>query len=184
MGDSKKSNVTLKRSLTDAMQEALNAQILMEARSSYSYLAAASWCEKEGYEHSAQYLYTHANEEREHMLKIFRYVNEAGGHAIAPSITNLKYKYDSLRQVFEHILEHEISVTHAINELVDSSFSLKDFATFQFLQWFVTEQREEEKLSRRAVEIFDIIGEKGQGLWLIDKEIGRLDQLAHGGGAK
>ena len=80
----------------------------------------------------------------------------------------------SLREVFEHILDHEISVTTAINDIVDHCFKIKDFTTFHFLQWFVDEQREEETLARRAVELFDIIGEEGMGLWTIDLEIGKL----------
>jgi ferritin len=169
--------VTLKTSVAQETQELLNKQIELEARSSAAYLAAASWCDKEGYENSAKYLYDHADEERMHMLKIFHYLNEAGGHALAPEVTDIKYHYDSLRHVFEQALEHEIKVTHAINDLADYCFRSKDFATFHFLQWFVNEQREEEVISRRAVELFDIIGEEGQGLWLIDQELGKLEAV-------
>lgn len=168
--------VTLKTSITEEMQGKLNDQIQLEAVSSWSYLAMASWCDKEGYIHSAQYLYRHAEEERMHMMKFFQYLNDAGGHAHAPEITSLKHDYDNLREVFETALRHEIKVTLAINELVDSCWKAKDFATFQFLQWFVNEQREEEVISRRALELFDIIGEEGQGIWLIDQAIGKLEQ--------
>ena len=75
---------------------------------------------------------------------------------------------------------HRIEVTLSINKIVDHCFKQKDYATFNFLQWYVTEQREEETLARRAVELFDIIGEEGLGLWTIDQEIGKLDQGAHG----
>jgi ferritin len=79
-----------------------------------------------------------------------------------------------LREIFELILEHEINVTKSINTIVDHSFGMKDFATFSFMQWYVTEQREEETMSRRALELFDIIGEEGVGLWTIDQELGKL----------
>lgn len=167
--------VTLKTSVTEDMQERLNQQIQLEAKSSWAYLAAASWCDKEGYVHSAQYLYRHADEERMHMMKIFQYLNDAGGHALAPEITDVQYNFENLRQVFETALKHEIKVTLSINELVGACWESKDFATFQFLQWFVNEQREEEVISRRAVELFDIIGEEGQGIWLIDQAIGKLE---------
>ena len=72
------------------------------------------------------------------------------------------------------ILEHEIEVTKSINNIVDHCFNVKDFATFSFMQWYVTEQREEETVARRALEIFDIIGEEGVGLWTIDQEMGKL----------
>ena len=89
-----------------------------------------------------------------------------------------------MREVFEDILNHEISVTKAINEIVDHCFQIKDFTTFHFLQWFVTEQREEETLARRAVELFDLIGEDGVGLWTIDNEIGKLENfVANAAGA-
>jgi ferritin len=169
-----KSFVTLKTSVTPEMQSLINKQIQLEALSSWAYLAAASWCDKEGYVGSASYLYQHADEERIHMMKFFNYLNNAGGHALAPEIKNINYDFESLRHVFEVALEHEIKVTHAINDLVDACLRMKDFATFQFLQWFVQEQREEEVISRRAVELFDIIGEEGQGIWQIDKAIGAL----------
>lgn len=177
--------VTKNRSLTEETEQLLNQQIGLEGLSSSYYLAMASWCDKEGYVTSADFLYRHAEEERQHMLKIFHYVNEAGGHAKQPDVTGVKYDYQSLREVFEHILDHEINVTQAINDIVDHCFKIKDFTTFHFLQWFVEEQREEETLARRAVELFDIIGEEGVGLWTIDNEIGKLESFAaeNGGGA-
>ena len=170
--------VTKNRSLTGETEELLNKQIGLEGQSSSYYLAMASWCDKEGYVTSADFLYRHAEEERQHMLKIFHYVNEAGGHAKQPDVTGVRYDYNSLREVFENILDHEIAVTRAINDIVDHCFKIKDFTTFHFLQWFVTEQREEETLARRAVELFDIIGEEGVGLWTIDNEIGKLETFA------
>ena len=169
--------VTPNRSLTDETEKLLNAQIGLEGLSSAYYLAMASWCDKSGYATSAEFLYRHTEEERQHMLKLFHYVNDAGGHAIHPDITDVKNDFNSLREVFEDILNHEISVTKAINEIVDHCFQIKDFTTFHFLQWYVTEQREEETLARRAVELFDIIGEDGVGLWTIDNEIGKLENF-------
>jgi ferritin len=174
----KRTIVTRKTSLAESTQTLLNQQVGMESNSSSYYLAAASWCEKEGYENAAAYLYRHAEEERSHMMKIFQYINQAGGHALAPSIGEIRHHYASLREVFEEALEHELAVTRSINDIADQCFKTKDFATFQFLQWFVIEQREEEVLSRRALELFDVIGEEAQGLWIIDQEIGKLDTTA------
>ncbi len=173
----KKQTVTTTRSLTLETEKKLNEQISLEGQSSAYYLSMASWCDKEGYSTSAEFLYRHSEEERQHMLKILGYVNNAGGHALQPVIDNIPHNFKSLREIFDKILEHEISVTHSINELVDHSFSIRDFATFHFLQWFVTEQREEETLARRALELFDIIGEEGVGLWTIDQEIGKLENF-------
>jgi ferritin len=170
--------VTPKRSLTQETEDLLNKQIHLEGTSSASYLSMASWCDKDGYIVSADFLYRHAEEERQHMLKLFGYVNDAGGHALHPEITNIQHHFKTLREVFEQILEHEISVTQSINDLVDHCFGIRDFATFHFLQWFVQEQREEETLARRALELFDIIGEEGVGLWTIDQEIGNIENFA------
>lgn len=170
--------VTPKRSLTSETEELLNKQIMMEGKSSAAYLSMASWCETKGYTTSAEFLYTHSDEERMHMLKLIRYVNEAGGHALQPEIQGIKHTFNSLREVFDQVLKHELEVTKSINTIVDHCFLIKDFATFNFLQWYVTEQREEETLARRAVELFDLIGEEGVGLWMIDQEIGKLESFA------
>ena len=170
--------VTAKRSLTKETEDMLNQQIAMEGVSSASYLSMASWCEMTGYENSSQFLYTHSEEERMHMLKLFHYVNEAGGHALQPEINDIKHHYTSLKEVFESTLEHEIAVTNSINEIVNHCYNIKDFTTMNFLNWFVEEQREEETLARRAVELFDLIGEDGVGLWTIDKEILNLGKAA------
>ena len=170
--------ITPTRSITDEIEALLNEQIKLEATSSANYLAMASWCDTKGYVNSAKFLYKHSDEERMHMLKLFGYLNDAGGHALHPEITELKHSFDSLREVFEDVLGHEIEVTKSIHKIVDHCFKIKDFTTFQFLQWYVTEQREEEILARRAVELFDIIGEDGLGLWTIDQEIGQLENFA------
>jgi ferritin len=167
--------ITPKRSLSEETEQKLNNQIVMEGLSSARYLSMASWCDTKGYIRSAEFLYRHSEEEREHMLKLFAYINNAGGHALQPRITDIKHEFNSLREVFEEILDHEIEVTRSINNLVEHCFKHKDFTTFNFLQWYVTEQREEETLARRAVELFDIIGEEGIGLWTIDQEIAKLE---------
>lgn len=170
--------VTPKRSLTTETEQLLNKQIIMEGKSSAAYLSMASWCETQGYETSAQFLYKHSEEERMHMLKLFGYINAAGGHAMQAEISGIKHSFKSLREVFNEVLDHELEVTKSINNIVDHCFQIKDFATFNFLQWYVMEQREEETLARRAVELFDLIGEEGVGLWMIDQEIGKLEAFA------
>lgn len=174
----KKQQATSKRSLTAETEKLLNKQIVMEGKSSAAYLSMASWCETEGYDISAQFLYKHSEEERMHMLKLFQYINAAGGHAMQPEISGIKHSFKSLREVFEDVLDHELDVTKSIHHIVDHCFQIKDYATFNFLQWYVMEQREEETLARRAVELFGLIGEEGVGLWTIDQEIGKLEAYA------
>lgn len=163
------------RSISVETEDLLNKQILMEGTSSAAYLSMASWCDMKGFIHSARFLYNHSEEERMHMLKLFRYINDSGGLALQPEIKGIQHQFSSLREIFDKILGHEIAVTQSINHIVDHSLTAKDFATFNFMQWYVTEQREEETLARRALELFEIIGEGGIGLWTIDQEIGKLE---------
>lgn len=164
----------LRTSLSERVETALNEQIKIEAKSSANYLAMASWCERNGFESSAEFFYAQSDEERDHMMRIFRYVNEVGGTAYSPEVTNVEQDYESFRGVFEVMLEQEINVSRAINHLMDVCSKDKDHTTVQFLLWFVEEQREEEKNARRIIELFDVIGEEGTGRYLIDKEIGKL----------
>ena len=97
----------------------LNKQIVMEGQSSAAYLSMASWCETKGYNNSSEFLYKHSDEERGHMLKLFKYVNQAGGHALQPEVSKIKHTFNSLREVFEDVLQHEIQVTKSIHEIVD-----------------------------------------------------------------
>jgi ferritin len=174
----KKQTITTKRSITEETETLLNNQIMMEGKSSAAYLSMASWCEMQGFEISSDFLYKHSEEERKHMLKLFKYVNAAGGHAHQPEISGIKHSFSNLQEVFETVLLHELEVTKSINSIVDHCFQIKDFATFNFLQWYVMEQREEETLARRAVELFELIGQEGVGLWMIDQEIGKLEAYA------
>lgn len=161
----------LRTSLSEEIEALLNEQIKMEAYSSAVYLSMSSWCNRNGFDNSANYLEKQSGEEREHMLKIFRFVNDMGGRAISPDITNIPQEFESFKGVFETALQQEINVTASFNRIADRCFKVKDFMTFQFLQWFLNEQREEEYVARRILELFDVIGEEGTGRWQIDKNI-------------
>jgi ferritin len=163
------------KSINEETEKLLNNQIMMEGKSAAAYLSMGSWCDTKGFMNSAKFLYIHAEEERKHMLKLFRYINDSGGHAFQPEITGIQHQFNSLREIFDKILDHEVAVTQSINKIVDHCLTIKDFATFNFMQWYVTEQREEETLARRAIELFEIIGEEGVGLWTIDQEVGKLE---------
>jgi len=155
-------------------EELLNNQVALEAKASSKYLAMASWCDTHGYENAAEYFYAQSEEERMHMLKIFHYINDMGGTAISPAIEAIDANFISFRDVFEISLDSEIIVTKAINHIVDKAKSEKDYSTEQFLQWFVQEQREEEMKARRAVELFDLLGEEKLALFMIDERIGKM----------
>jgi len=153
---------------------ALNEQIALEAESSHIYLAMASWAEKNGFQGVANFLYQHSDEERIHMLKLIRFVNEREGNVIIPAIKQPKESYKNLRELFQNVLEHEIFVTNKINKLVEITLEEKDFTTHHFLQWYVNEQLEEEALARQINDKLKLIGEDKMGLYLFDRDIGAL----------
>lgn len=161
-------------SLSEEIERLLNDQIKMEARSSATYLAMASWCDRNGFDNSADFFYKQSDEERNHMLKIFKHVSDIGGRAVSPEVLNVVQEFDSFKDVFEKSLEQEISVTQSINRIVDRCHKIKDYSTVTFLQWFLTEQIEEEYIARRALELFDVIGEEGVGRYMIDKQIPKI----------
>ncbi len=157
--------------LTNKLETAIIEQIKAEEESSRLYLSMASWCEVNGFAGAAQFLFEHATEERMHALKLLSYVNDRGGHAKILALEEPASSFNSLQQVFEKVLEHEILVTSLINNLVDISMQEKDFTTLNFLQWFVMEQIEEESLARSIIDKFKLVeGEKG-GMFHIDKEL-------------
>lgn len=164
----------LRTSLTEEVEKALNEQIKREAHSSSTYLAMASWCDRHGFDNSASFFYKQSDEEREHMKKLFKYVVDLGGNAKSPEINDIRDEYTSLKEVFELTLEQEISITHSINRIVDLCHKLKDFTTVNFLQWFLNEQIEEEFVARRALELFEVIGQEGVGLYMVDKQVAQI----------
>ena len=109
------------------IETALNDQIRKEASSSQYYLSMASWAESNGLNGTANFMYTHSDEERFHMLKLVKFVNERGGRAIVPQLDAPPKDFKNLKNVFESLLEHEIGVTESINNLVDICLQEKDY---------------------------------------------------------
>ncbi len=135
--------------LSKVIQDALNKQVAMEAASSQAYLAMASWAEiQPGLDGVTNFFYQQSDEERMHMLKLIRYINERGGFAIVPALPQPNITFQSLQRVFEEFLKHEIAVSESINEVVGLCLQERDFSTHNFMQWYVTEQLEEEALAR------------------------------------
>jgi ferritin len=159
--------------LSKKIEAALNEQIKWEAYACSSYLAMATWCETNGLRHSAGFFYQQSDEERVHMLKLVRHINCSQGYAIIPEIEEPANKYKSLYDIFASSLKQEQSVTASISHLVDLSFNNKDYMTFNFLQWYVAEQHEEENLFSTILDIFKIAGEP-PNLLLIDQEIASI----------
>lgn len=160
--------------LSKKMLTQLNEQIALEMYSSNLYLAMSSWCAHKGYEGCAAFLYAHAQEELAHMHKLFNYVNETGAMAIVPASNQPPSEFNALKPLFETVFNHELSITKAINVLADTALGEKDYSTFNFLQWYVAEQHEEERLFKSVLDKLEIIGVDGRGLYHFDNEMGKL----------
>lgn len=161
--------------LSKKVEKALNEQIAKEAHATLYYLSMASWADAKGLEGTAKFLYRHSAEENTHMLKLFHYINETGGQAIVPAIKQVPNEYKSIEDVFNLVLESELEVTKNITNLVSLCYTEKDYATLNFLQWFVAEQHEEEVLFRRILDKIKIIGTDFKGIYTLDREIGAMN---------
>ncbi|KMZ16531.1 non-heme ferritin [Haemophilus influenzae] len=132
--------------LSENVVKLLNDQMNLEFYSSNLYLQMSAWCDQQGFEGTAKFLSVHAAEEMQHMRKLFTYLNETGSLAVISAIEAPAHEYKSLKEVIEATYEHEKLITSKINELVGKTFEEKDYSAFNFLQWYVEEQHEEEKL--------------------------------------
>lgn len=151
------------------MQDALNNQISLEATASNSYMSMASWCQVTGYAGSASYFYAQSDEEREHMLKIVHYLNNLGIPAIIPATKLPASSFKSLESILKTALNNEQIVTAAIHKMVEIAQKDKDYPTFAFLEWFVTEQVQEETKFESLIQKFDLIGRDKIAINVIDK---------------
>ncbi len=157
--------------LSKNIQKALNEQIAMEGAASQKYLAMACWCDDAALSGCAEFLYAHSEEERMHMLKLVRYMSESGAKPITPAIAQPQLVYNNILDLFETAYQNELKVSRAINDLVELCVQEKDKQTENFLQWYVTEQHEEETLYRGLIDRIKLIGTEGRGLYFIDKEV-------------
>jgi ferritin len=160
--------------LSNTLTKALNEQINLEFYSSNLYLQMSSWCIQHGLDGCGNFFRQHADEEKMHMQKLFDYVNETGSYAVIGSIKSVQAEFTSVVEIFEETYKHEQFITEQINGLVNIAFKESDFSTFNFLQWYVAEQHEEEQLFKAILDKVELIGTEGNGLFFIDKEIEKM----------
>jgi ferritin len=151
---------------------AINEQINSEFMSSYTYLAMAAYCERQKFLGAAKWLQMQAEEERLHGMKLFNFVLARDGVVELDTIDKPKVAYDSLQAVFEQALKHEQKVTGQISKLYELCFAEKAFAEMTELQWFLTEQVEEEKVSREIVAKFRLVKNDPAAILDLDRELG------------
>ncbi|TDJ56911.1 MAG: ferritin [Ignavibacteria bacterium] len=158
--------------ISQKIQDALNTQLNAEFYSSYFYLSMSAYFESNDLQGFSRWFRVQANEEYSHAMKIFNYIYQIGGVVKLMKIDGPKTDWDSFLEVFEDTFEHEQKVTKSINTLLDLSMTEKDYATVNFLQWFVSEQVEEEATSQQNVKKMKMIGDSKSGLFMLDKELG------------
>lgn len=149
----------------------LNEQINLEFYSSNFYLQMSAWCDSKGYTGAATFLRSHAQEEMGHMQRLFTYVGETGALPLLGAIAEPPSQFESLVDVFRQTLAHENLITGKINDLVHAALSTQDYSTFNFLQWYVAEQHEEEKLFMSILDRIELVGEDSRALFFVDKEL-------------
>ncbi|MCA1920571.1 MULTISPECIES: non-heme ferritin [Buttiauxella] len=160
------------------MIEKLNEQMNLELYSSLLYQQMSAWCSYHSFEGAAAFLRRHAQEEMEHMQRLFAYLTDTGSLPRINAVPAPDNDYSSLDNLFNATYEHEQLITRKINELAHAAMTSQDYPTFNFLQWYVSEQHEEEKLFKSVLDKLSLVGKSGEGLYFVDKELSTLDTQA------
>ena len=155
------------------IQDAMNEQVKNEFYAAYQYLSMAAYCESENLPGFAHWMRTQAQEETQHAMKFYDFILDRNGRVVLQAVEEPVVEFGSPLEVFERALEHEQRVTAMINDLYGLAVRENDYASQTFLQWFVTEQVEEEKNAGDVVETLKMIGDRSEALFLLDRELGR-----------
>jgi ferritin len=157
--------------LKENVQDALSDQLNAEMYSSYLYLSMSSYFSSTGLAGFANWMRVQAKEELMHAMKFYDYINERGGRIVLKPVEGPPTEWKSPLDAFEHTFRHEQMVTELINGLVDLAIAEKDHATNNFLQWFVSEQVEEEASAGDALQKVKRVGENTSSLFMLDSEL-------------
>jgi len=157
--------------LDEKMQTALNKQMNAELYSSYLYLSMSAYFQSISLPGFANWLRIQAQEELVHAMKFYDFINERGGRVMLQPVEGPPTEWSSPLDVFENTYKHEQKVTSLINDLVNLAVKEGDHATNIFLQWFVTEQVEEESSADEVVQKLKLMGDAKGGLFMLDREM-------------
>ena len=155
--------------LSKKVEGILNEQILKEDYSSQLYLAMASWAENQGFEGVSEWLYAQSEEERMHMLKLVRYINERDGNAVIPGMEKPPAEFGNIFEMFDQVLAHEQYISGSINDIVAVCIAENDYTTQSWIQWFVNEQIEEEASVKAIIDKLKLVGKNN--LYMFDRDI-------------
>ena len=160
--------------MNSIIENLLNDQIKYEASASMQYMAMASWADSKGFNGVAEFFYAQSEEERLHMTKLVKFINERSGCVVVPQIDKPKSTFNSLNELFETFLKSEINVTEQINHIIYECLQNKEYNVHNFMQWYVTEQLEEESVARTLLDKLTIIGDDKSGHYLFDRDINTI----------
>lgn len=167
--------------LSKTLAAALNVQMTKEAHASQIYLSYAAWADRQGFGGIANFLFRHAQEERNHMMKILEYILKRGAEVQVTAIPAPPGNPTSINSCFEKVFEHEVDNTKSIHKLVKMSLEEEDWATWNFMQWFVNEQVEEETLAMELLDKVKIAGGEsvsGNAIYSLDRDLGKTPDEA------
>ena len=157
--------------ISKELQDSLIQQLNKEYQSAYIYLGMSAYCSKEGFNGAANWFLIQYQEEVTHGMKLFKYLEDQDVDIKLPLIQEVEVRFNSLLDVFQKSLEHEQTMTKNLNELSDLAMKDKDHATYNLLQWYVTEQVEEEATVSGIIDHIKLVDGNGYGLYTIDKEL-------------
>ncbi len=170
--------------LKSDVEDALNLQLNRETFSAYLYFSMAAWLNSQNLNGCGRWMYAQGVEELSHVQKFYDYIQQRGGVVRLEAVAGPKHAWDSPHELFEETLAHEVFVTDSINRLVDTARGVSDHATEIFLQWFVTEQVEEEESVQQIVQRLRMVGDNPSALMMMDGELGKRLVTAIAGAAE
>ncbi len=157
--------------LSKKIEEALNEQLNKELYSAYLYLDMATWCTSHGLLGFAHWMKMQVREEQDHAMKIYDYIEERGGQIILKTIDKPQHSCSNIKEIMEQSLEHEKYISKSINDIMGLAYEEKDYATISTLQWFVTEQVEEEASVSEICEQINLSKGEGSAIFILDREL-------------
>ncbi|MFC0139005.1 non-heme ferritin [Erwinia mallotivora] len=165
--------------LTSEMTAKLNDQLNLEFFSANLYLQMSAWCADKGFEGAAAFMREHSAEEMQHMQRLFNYLSDTGAMPVLGTIAAPPVTFNSLNEVLEQAYDHEKLITSKINELAHAAITTQDYSTFNFLQWYVAEQHEEEKLFKSVLDKLALVGNSGEALFFVDKDLMKMSSTSN-----
>lgn len=166
--------------VSQSLQNALNEQLKHELYSSYLYLSMAGWADAQNLPGIAQWMLLQADEERAHAMKFYHFIQDRGGRVALQALQQPPQEFDSPTGLFEQVLAHEQEITSLIEQLYRVAEAEQDRATQVFLEWFISEQVEEERSAGQVLDTLRTVGDNKVGLLIVDRELGQRQAAAAG----